>query len=150
MTPDSGYYPSAAQNASSICSSIDLPIDSNNLSYIKYINTFAMHSTSSSSSGSSAPSHLPLVENSTHNNPNSINSILSSDEVLALATSNNAATTPSNLVQLSHEVLIVPDQSNLSKLNVFELNELIEQIENTISNLSDTLVAVRANTHKNS
>jgi hypothetical protein len=139
MTPDSGYYPSATHNASSMCSSIDLPIDSNNLSYIKYINTFATHGSATASSPS-ATSEAAALQMSLSSN---ISSILSNDEILALTTSTNAAAvTPSSLVQLSHECLIVPDECTLKKLNVFELNELIEQIENTITNLSDTLVAV--------
>jgi hypothetical protein len=51
-------------------------------------------------------------------------------------TSNNV-----NIVQLNHEVFIVPDQQTLKEMNVFELNELIEQIEHTTKILSDTLVS---------
>jgi hypothetical protein len=142
MTPDSGYYPSATHNASSMCSGIDLPIDSTNLSYIKYINTFATHGSAAGTKTSASCQALDFQNSALSNLNSNISSILSSEEILALATSNHAAVTPSNLVQLSHECLIVPDEGNLEKLNVFELNELIEQIESTITSLSDTLVAV--------
>lgn len=45
-------------------------------------------------------------------------------------------------VQLNHQVLIVPEEKSLKSLNVFELNELIEQIENTIATNSEILVTV--------
>lgn len=43
-------------------------------------------------------------------------------------------------VQLDHAFLFVPSKKDLNKLNTFELNELIEQIESHTKELSDTLV----------
>ena len=137
MTPDSGYYPSQPLHSSSMCSSsIDLPIDSNNVSYIKYINTFAVqNSIANASNGTQLNVNLAGLNSN-------ITNILNCDELSSLNFCAEADTNIAGLVQLNHDVLIVPDKDNLRNLNVFELNALIEQIENTITSLSDTLVTV--------
>ncbi|CAF1030731.1 unnamed protein product [Brachionus calyciflorus] len=96
MTPDSGVY-SNGLNTSINSANGDLPID---LSYIKYINTFAQHESNS----------------------------------------RNKDDTDETTIQLDHNVLIIPSKKDLSKMNTFELNEIIEQIEGHTKDLSEILV----------
>lgn len=100
MTPDSGFYSAVCLNTSVCSTSGEQSLeDPNNLSYLKYISTFAQH-----------PSNT------------------------------NTISVDATQIQLDHNLMFIPSKQDLIKLNTFELNELIEQIESHTKELSDTLV----------
>ena len=107
MTPDSGCFSMlglSTLNSSYSSQNGDLPNDLNG-SYLKYINTFAVH--------------------------NSENQI----QTESISESNN-----NQLVDSS--ISLITNKKEMKKLNVYELNELIEQIEMNTKELSDTLIQV--------
>lgn len=103
------------QSSSSIA---DFSIDSNGLSYLKYINTFAAHQQDDAQ-----------ADKLNHTNDHT-NDERDQDEEHC-----SAANDLQSLVFSS-------SREQLHKLNLFELNEIIDQIESTTKELSDTLVQV--------
>lgn len=123
-TPDSGCY-SIVGGLNTSTSIADFGIDSNGLSYIKYINTFAEQ------------------ERRQHHSNHQFDSCLSPGnnfDVSNVSAGSTSSTSSSSSANGDLPMIMITSREELVRLDVFELNEIIDQIESTTKELSEALV----------
>lgn len=118
-TPDSGCY-SVVGGINTSSSTTDFNID---ISYSKYINTFATQQEGQ------LQQHQHINDEQTYDQ---------------LSSPINEPSSLQTLVDLTPVTVVTTSKEELNRLNVFELNEIIDQIESTTKELSDILVHVSA------